>query len=223
MIFGLSCSSKNDCPSDQILGRLSLETISKQYLPYQNIHYLIYTDSASLDTAFLIGPKALIIDSSKTVVENICEEDESRADKYYLSEHWTVDYLDADTARKFRIIGNLNINEDFLSKDSKPESPVLYDELKLTVHRTNPSVSGGVATLEFVASDRGNSSLMSDSLKSRLQKFVLVPQVTILDSVYTDVYEFRYRDTAVYYFKPGRGVLAFRDINSKWWNFRSAN
>ncbi|HRG67688.1 MAG: hypothetical protein JNL65_00385 [Saprospiraceae bacterium] len=217
-----SCNSKEDCPPNQLLGRLSLSQESKPFLPFENIHYLVYIDSAAIDTAFLINPKALVFDSSWTVVENICVEDEVRADRYYLSEHRTADYLDSDTARKFRIIGNLNINEDFLSKNSTPANPVLYDELKLTVHRTNPSISSGVATTEFVASDRGNAANFSDSLKARVQRFALLPQVKIQDSVYQDVYEFKYRDTAVFYFKSGKGVVAFRDINSKWWNLHKA-
>lgn len=221
-VLVLACNSNEDCPPNQLLGRLSLSQESKPFLPFENIHYLMFFDSAALDTALLINPKGLVFDSSWTVVENICIEDEQRADKYYLSEHRTADYLDADTARKFRIIGNLNINEDFLSRNSTPDNPVLYDELKITVHRTNPSISSGVATTEFVASDRGNSGNFSDSLKSRVQRFALIPQITILDSTYQNVFEFKYRDTAVFYFKSGRGVVAFRDINSKWWNLHKA-
>lgn len=222
LILAIACNSNEDCPPNQLLGRLSLSQESRPFLPYESIHYLMFFDSAALDTALLINPQGLVIDSSWTVVENICIEDELRADKYYLSEHRTADYFDTDTARKFRIIGNLNINEDFLSKNSTPANPVLYDELKLTVHRTNPSISSGVATTEFVAADRGNSGNFSDSLKSRVQRFALIPQITILDSTYQNVFEFKYRDTAVFYFKSGRGVVAFRDINSKWWNLHKA-
>ncbi|MBK6858687.1 MAG: hypothetical protein IPG95_00040 [Saprospiraceae bacterium] len=119
LILAIACNSNEDCPPNQLLGRLSKPGV-KTFLPYESIHYLMFFDSAALDTALLINPQGLVIDSSWTVVENICIEDELRADKYYLSEHRTADYFDTDTARKFRIIGNLNINEDFLSRNSTP-------------------------------------------------------------------------------------------------------
>jgi hypothetical protein len=122
-----------------------------------------------------------------------------------------------------RVVGNLGINEDYLSKLSTVVDPVLYDELKLTVHRSNPSISGGVATIEFVANDRGNKDRMSDSLKSRINKFVIQPQININGYQYTDVYEYRNGDSLYYYFKPLMGVVAFRDLNNKWWNLIRAH
>ncbi|MBK6543902.1 MAG: hypothetical protein IPO78_12300 [Saprospiraceae bacterium] len=213
-----NCSKKESCPPDVILGSLALNSASKEFLPYGNIRFVEFVDSAALDTAVLYSFNGLIHDTSRTVIENICLIDEERADRYFNSEHLTVDYFDLDTSRKFRIIGNVSINEDFRSKSSTLQNPVLYDELKLTVHRTNPSISSGVATLEFVAHDRGNLNILSDTLRSRIQRYSLVPEVTIHDSVYKDVFVFKYRDTAVFYFKPNQGLVAFRDINSKWWN-----
>lgn len=213
----LSCTKTEKCPPDEILGSLSLIGESRNFLPYANIRYLEFIDSAALDTAVLYSLNSLILDSSRTVIENICLEDEERADRFYQSEHRTVDFFDLDTSRKFRIFGNLGVNEDFLSDSSTLENPVLYDELKLTVHRSNPSLSGAVATLEFVANDRGNAGRFSDSLISRLQRFPLMPSVRINDSVFQDVYEFRNGDSLSFYFKPYRGVVAFRDFQNKWW------
>ncbi|MBK8956438.1 MAG: hypothetical protein IPM34_12920 [Saprospiraceae bacterium] len=195
-----------------------MEAQSHTFLPYNNIRFLEFINSGANDTAVLYDPLSLIRDSSHTIVENICLEDEMRADKYYLSEHLTINYYDLDTARKFRLIGNIGIVEDGLARTSTPEDPVLYDELKLTIHRTNPSVSGAVATISFVASDRGHSSRFSDSLIAKQNRYVLKPLIQINDSVYTDVYEYANRDSIFFYFKPNIGVVAFRSIDNQWWN-----
>ncbi len=216
--FLSSCSKKDECPADEILGRLSLNDQSKVFLPYHTIRFIEFIDSTGKDTATLYGPNGLVVDSSNTIVENICLVDEDRADRYYRSEHFTINYFDLDTSRKFRIIGNLSVVEDVLSPASTPLDPVLYDELKLTVHRANPSVSGGVATLEFVASDRGNSSRFSDSLKLLQNRYALVPQVKINDSTYTNVFEYRNGDSLYFYFKPLVGIVAFRSLDNRWWN-----
>ncbi len=217
-MFFVSCSKKDTCPSDEILGRLSLDLPSKAFLPYHNIRFVEFIDSSGRDTAILYGPNSLVVDSSSTIVENICLEDEERADRLYRSEHFTVNYFDLDTSRKFRIIGNLSIVEDALAPGSTPQDPVLYDELKLTVHRANPSISGGVATVEFVASNRGNAARFSDSLTLLQNRYALVPQVKINDSVYTNVYEYRNGDSLYFYFKPLVGVVAFRSLDNRWWN-----
>lgn len=213
-----SCDKSDGCPPNEILGRLSLDAQSGSFLPYNNIRFLEFVDSLALDTAVLYDPQSLVRDSSWTVVENICEEDELRSDKYFLSEHLTINYYDLDTARKLRLIGNLGVVEDALSKVSTVADPVLYDELKLTVHRSNPSVSGSVASISFVASARGNDARLSDSIKVKLSRYPLIPSVRINDSIYTNVYEFKFRDSAVFYFKPLEGLVAFRSLDNKWWN-----
>lgn len=213
-----SCAKKVDCPQDEILGNLSLNLNSPAFLPYNNIRFLEFVDAGAQDTAILYDPQSLIRDTSRTIVENICIEEEMRADRYYLAEHLTINYYDLDTSRKLRIIGNIGIVEDGLAKTSTPLDPVLYDELKLTVHRTNPSVSGAVASISFVASNRGNSARFSDSLISKQNKYPLIPSVQINDSVYSDVYEYRNRDSIYFYFKPSVGIVAFRTIDNKWWN-----
>lgn len=218
LISLISCSKKENCPPDEILGNLSLSVNSPSFLPYNNVRFLEFVDQGAQDTAILYDPQSLIRDTSRTIVENICIEEEMRSDRYYLSEHLTINYYDLDTSRKLRIIGNIGIVEDGLAKSSLPSDPVLYDELKLTVHRTNPSVSGAVATISFVASDRGNASRFSDTLISKQNKYVLIPSVQINDSVYSDVYEYRNRDSIYFYFKPSVGVVAFRTIDNKWWN-----
>jgi hypothetical protein len=218
----VACSKKETCPPDVILGTLSLNANSREFLPYTFINYLEFIDSASLDTAILVNPLGLINDSSKTIIENICLMDVERADKYYVSEHKTINFFDLDTSRKFRVIGNLTIFEDYLSKSSSLADPVVYDELKLTVHRSNPSLSGGVATLEFVTNDRGNKSRMSDSLLSKINRYKLIDSVTINEITHHDVYEYRTNDSAYFYFKPLKGVVAFRDLNNRWWNLLRA-
>ncbi len=232
-----SCSKKDLCPPDVILGSLFLVESSKDYLPYNGIDTLEFMkidtfrpdttrpDSLVRVTAYLYNQIGLIHDSSRTVVANICVEPENdeRSDSFYISEHKTANYFDTDTSRKLRVVGNLGINEDFLSKQSTGTDPVLYDELKLTVHRSNPSISGAVATIEFVANDRGNKDRMSDSLKSRLNKFVILPQINVNGFQYTNVYEYRNGDSLYYYFKPLEGVVAFRDLNNKWWNLIRAH
>ncbi len=221
-ILFLTCSKSDKCPPDQLLGSLTLMNDSKEYLPYERAHFIQFVDSAAVDTAVLFSQQGLISDNSRVFVENICLEEFERADKYYSAEHKTVDFFDLDTSRRFRIIGNLGINHDYLSKSSSANDPVLFDELKLTVHRNNPSLSGAVATLEFVVNTRNNFDRMSDGLKTKNQRIVLIPQVVINDSLYTDVYRFMGRDTvAIYYFKPLQGVVAFRDINNKWWNLHN--
>lgn len=222
IIAFLSCSKKELCPPDQILGSLSLSDNSRDFLPYNGIHFLEFVDSAALDTAILFSQYSLIHDSSRTVIENICMEDIERTDKYYNAEHKTIDFYDIDTSRKFRIIGNLSVNEDHLSKFSTLENPVLYDELKLTVHRSNPSQSGAVATIEFVTNDRGNKDRMSDSLLSKIKRYPFKSLVLINDITYNDVYEYYHNDSLYFYFKPLKGVVAFRDLNNKWWHLRRA-
>ena len=149
-------------------------------------------------------------------------ENDERSDTFYVSEHKTINFFDTDTSRKFRVIGNLSINEDFLSKSSTVANPILYDELKLTVHRSNPSISGAVASIEFVANDRGNKDRMSDSLKLRINRYVLKSQIKIDTFIYDNVYEYRNNDSLYYYFKPLIGVVAFRDLNNNWWNLLDA-
>ncbi|MBK9108797.1 MAG: hypothetical protein IPM92_10640 [Saprospiraceae bacterium] len=214
----ISCSKKDECPPDEILGNLSLDVNSVAYLPYNNIRFLEFVDAGAQNTATLYDPQSLIRDTSRTIVENICIEEEMRADRYYLAEHLTINYYDLDTSRKLRIIGNIGIVEDGLAKTSEPLDPVLYDELKLTVHRTNPSVSGAVASISFVASNRGNTARFSDTLLSKQNRYLLIPSVQINDSVYSDVYEYRNRDSIYFYFKPSVGIVAFRTIDNKWWN-----
>ncbi len=222
-LLNFSCSKKDLCPPNEYLGNLSLMNDSKEFLPFEHHHFIQYVDSAAMDTAVLFSQLGLISDISRTIVENICIEEIERADKYYNSEHKTIDFFDLDTSRRFRIIGNLGINHDYLSKASTAADPVVYDELKLTVHRSNPSMSGAVATLEFVTNTRGLFDRMSDSLKIKNASIRLVPQVVINDSVYTDVYSFYGRDSVpIYYFAPLRGVVAFRDLSNKWWNLHNS-
>jgi hypothetical protein len=237
----ISCTKKDPCPPDEILGSLSLIPDSKSFLPYEAIQYLEYiappdtiiTDTLVNDTiyydtmivknyALLRSLQSLIHDQSRTVIENICFEGIERADKYYISEHETVDFFDLDTSRKFRIFGNLSINEDENARTSTLTDPVLYDELKLTVHRSNPSITGAVATIEFIANDRENRSRFSDTILAKINKIPLIANVVINDSVYTDVYEYRNRDSLYFYFKPFRGVVAFRDLSNRWWNLTRA-
>jgi hypothetical protein len=217
-----ACTKKETCPPDVVLGNVSLESNSKDFLPYNHITYLEFVDSAAIDTAILFNPAGLVSDLSKAIVGNICLLDAERSDSFYYAEHKTINFFDIDTSRKFRVIGNLTILEDYLSKSSTPDNPVLFDELKLTVHRSNPSLSGGVATLEFVTNDRGNKSRMSDSLISKISRFSLIPQVSVNGSVYNDVYEYRTNDSAYFYFKPLKGVVAFRDLSNRWWNLSRA-
>lgn len=214
-----ACKNDDECPPNQLLGRLSLDAKSAEFLPFNNFRFMEFVDSLATDTAVFYDPVTLIRDSSWTIVENICEKDESRADQYYLSEHLTINYYDLDTARKFRIIGNISIQEDVAAKTSTATDPVLFDELKLTVHRSNPSISGAVASLSFMASSRNNDARLSTALKLKQDSFALVPMVIINDSVYTDVYEYKNRDSAIFYFKPSVGVVAFRALDNKWWNF----
>lgn len=216
----LSCSKKEDCPEDIYLGHLNLGVQSSQFLPYAGIRFLEFIDSTGQEIAVLYDPNGMLSDTARTLIENICLEDEQRADKYYTSEHLTVNYFDLDTSRKFRILGNLGIREDVLSRLSTSEDPVLYDELKLTVHRTNPSISGAVATLVYAVDDRGNESRYSDSLRLQTARFKPEAMVRVNDSIYTDVYSFGKNDTTIYfYFKPQIGVVAFQSLDSTWWNF----
>lgn len=227
----VGCSKKEECPPDVYLGSLSLIDSSRYFLPYQGKHFLkfvgkVFVDTVFLDsTAILYSQASLIQDSNKTVIANICHDPDNnlRSDTFYLSEHKTVDFFDQDTSRKFRVFGNLSIVEDYLSTSSTVANPVLFDELKLTVHRSNPSISGAVATIEFVASDRNNKDRMSDSLKARIQRFNLIPQIQIDTFIHRDVYEYRNNDSIYFYFKPLVGVVAFRDLNNNWWNLLSAN
>lgn len=218
LLMALSCTKKEDCPEDVFLGKLSLSPQSAEFLPYGGIRFLEFIDSSGQEIAILYDPNGLVRDTARTLIENICLEDEQRADKYYTSEHLTVNYFDLDTSRKFRVLGNLGIREDVLSKLSTPSDPVLYDELKLTVHLTNPSISGAVATLAYAVDDRGNVDRYSDSLKIQTARFIPENTVQVNDSIYTDVYSFRKNDSAVFYFKPNVGVVAFRTLNYKWWN-----
>lgn len=218
--FSLSCTKKEDCPEDIYLGHLHLSTTSSQFLPYAGIRFLEFIDSTGQEIAILYDPNGLVSDTARTLIENICLEDEQRADKYYTSEHLTVNYFDLDTSRKFRVLGNLGIREDVLSRLSTPDNPVLYDELKLTVHRSNPSISGAVATLSYAVDDRGNESRYSDSLRLQTARFKPEALVRVNDSIYRDVYSFGKNDTTIYfYFKPQIGVVAFQASDSTWWNF----
>ncbi|MCC6753438.1 MAG: hypothetical protein IT266_05580 [Saprospiraceae bacterium] len=213
-----SCSDSETCPPDERLGTLSIDGPSHPFLPYNNLRFVEFVDSLAQDTAVLYDPISLFRDTARTIVENICEEEQSRSDRYYASEHLTVNYYDLDTSRKFRIIGNIGVNHDVNAAGTSALDPVLYDELKLTVHRTNPSVSGAVASAAFVSSDRGNASRLSAGLLQRIADFPVIAEVHINDSTYRDVYEFRTGEGPMFYFKPGRGVLAFRAIDGRWWN-----
>jgi hypothetical protein len=223
-IFFFHCTKKTTCPPDQILGSLALETDSKRFLPYSGIMHLEFTDDSG-HVAYLEDLNGLISDSSHTIIENICLEDELRSDKYFISEHKTINFFDLDTSRKFRVIGNLTILEDNHSKSSTVADPVIFDELKLTVHRSNPSKSGAVATIEYITNDRGNFARFSDSTKLKNETVTFIPSVTINSYTYDNVFEVHKKenkDSVYFYFKPDNGVVAFRDLNNKWWNLTKA-
>ena len=212
-----SCSNSDSCPPDERLGTLSIDSPSHPFLPYNNLRFVEFVDSLALDTAVLYDPVSLFRDTARTIVENICEEEQVRSDRYYASEHLTVNYYDLDTSRKFRIIGNLGVNHDVNAPGTSALNPVLYDELKLTIHRTNPSVSGAVASAAFVSSDRGNTARLSVGLLNRNVDFPVIEEVGNNVCNYRDVYEFHTGEGPMFYFKPGWGVVAFRAIDGRWW------
>ncbi len=235
-ILQLGCKKTETCPPDESIGTVQLMEQSKAFMPYDGISTLIFVDSAFLDTAFLKSESGLRRSQARTFVETFCEEGNTRASYYLSAEHMAVNYFDTDTARRFRIIADLGIAEDEFNKKSTRDNYVIYDLLKLTVHRANPSASGAVAITEHIVHDRGFANQFSDSLKFKIGRLLFLSRIDIYDDVYSDVFAVLTTnvvppDTAFIY-DNDRGVLAFKDLRrdtltdaryARWWRLKGRN
>jgi hypothetical protein len=227
------CNKKEICPPDESIGSLNLMDESKAFMSYDGISTLVFMDSAYLDTAYLKSERGLNKFQARTFVETFCEEEDTRADYYLSTEHFAVNYFDSDTSRRFRVIADLGIAEDFYNKNSTRNNAIVYDLLKLTVHRTNPSASGGVATTEHIVQDRGFASQFSDSLKIKSSRLLIIDNLSIYDKVYSNVFGVLTTNTqpidTAFIYDRDLGVLAFKDLradtltdikSARWWRLR---
>ena len=161
----------------------------------------IFVDS--LQNKMIFTTTGLQMKPAEVYVEEICEGDQglfgSSSARVLTSEKWSLNFTSLDNGLFSTIEYEINIlNENFPSPDT-----ALVEQLDIRLRNSNDNI--GIYTL---ASDRG----YNDS------SFVMVDRrdIRLLDKEFKNV-QYAVRNETELYYLPGRGVVAFRLQNGRYW------